>query len=385
MTASASGRLAINRLKARKPVDGAAVDRFLSRHAVPIVEGTRCTFAFRGEVDEVWLVQRILGLPDRMPFRRLRDTDLWYLVLELPEGSRIEYQIEIRQGDRYERFNDPRNPEVSHSPMGSSSVCFAHGYSTPDWTRHDPEARPGELTNLVVPSRALRRDCDVTLYLPARFHRTGSYPLLVVHDGGDFLAYAGAKVVLDNLIHRLEIAEMVVAFVHPQDRLIEYANSTGHARYLTHELVPQLEVSLPLSGARSGRGLLGSSFGGIAALSAAYRSPETYGRLAVLSGSFVFTDIDVDHGGGPAFDPVVKFVNRYRAKPRHVADRVFQSCGIYEPLIGPNRSMLPSFESTGMDVRYVEARDGHSWEAWRDRLRDALSYLYPGPQKLVYE
>ena len=29
-----------------------------------------------------------------------------------------------------------------------------------------------------------------------------------------------------------------------------------------------------------------------------------------------------DLGGGPVFDPVVKFVNRYRARPRRIADRI---------------------------------------------------------------
>jgi len=38
-----------------------------------------------------------------------------------------------------------------------------------------------------------------------------------------------------------------------------------------------------------------------------------------------------------------------------------------------------------MTVRYEEARDGHSWENWRDRLRDGLSWIFPGPQKLFYE
>jgi enterochelin esterase-like enzyme len=178
---------------------------------------------------------------------------------------------------------------------------------------------------------------------------------------------------------------MIVAFVHPGERLTEYANSTAHSRYVTGELLPQLEVSLPLAGRRSGRCLLGSSFGAVAALSTAYRSPDTYGQLALMSGSFVFTDIGTDHGGGPVFDPVVAFVNRFRARPRRVADRLFVSCGVYEPLITRNRSMVPTFEAAGMEVRYVEARDGHSWENWRDRLREALTYLYPGPQKLVYE
>ena len=380
-----SRKLAITRLRERRPRDPAVIDRFLARQAVPIVEGARCTFLYRGEADEVRLVHRTVGLPDPIALRRLRGTDLWYVVIELPEGSRFEYQLEVTRGGQRERNNDPLNPLLSHSPVGSSSVCYAHGYEVPEWTRPDPDARPGSLIDLVVPSRALRRDCPVTVYLPARFRRTARYPLLVVHDGSDYLGYAAAKTVLDNLIHRLDVAETVVAFVSPGDRLTEYANSAAHARYLTAELVPRLEAELPLAGTRQGRCLMGASFGAVASLSTAYRSPRFYGSLLLQSGSFVFTDIGHDHGGGQVFEPVVKFVNRYRAAPRRVADRVFVSCGVYEPLIVRNRSMVPTFEAAGMAVRYVEARDGHSWENWRDRLREGLSWIFPGPQKFYYE
>jgi enterochelin esterase-like enzyme len=380
-----SSKLAINRLRDRKPLDAAAVDRFLRRQEVPIIEGPRCTFLYRGEADEVFLIHRIFGLPDHLPLRRLHGTDLWFLVLELPSGSRVEYQLEVARGGRRERINDPLNPRLAHSPVGSSSVCYAYGHEIPDWTVFDPEARAGSLVDMVVPSRALRRDGRVTLYLPARFRRTARYPLLIVHDGGDYLRYASAKTVLDNLIHRLDVAEIVGAFVYPGDRLTEYANSAAHARYLTAELLPRLEAEFPLAGRPSGRCLMGASFGAVAALSAAYRYPEAYGSLLLQSGSFVFTDIGHDHGGGPAFEPVVRFVNRYRAAPRRVADRAFVSCGVYEPLIVPNRSMVPVFEAAGMMVRYVEARDGHSWENWRDRLQEGLSWIFPGQQKFVYE
>jgi enterochelin esterase-like enzyme len=377
-------KLAINRLRER-PQDAASVDRFLARHEVPIVEGARCTFLYRGEADEVYVVHRTFGLPDHLALRRLRGTDLWSAVLELPEGSRVEYQLEVVRGGHRERFNDPLNPRLAHSPVGSSSVCYAHGHVVPDWTQFDPEARPGTLTDLMVPSRALRRDCPVTLYRPARFRRDGQYPLLIVHDGGDYLQYAAAKTVLDNLIHRLDVAELVAAFVYPGDRLAEYANSAAHARFLTAELVPRLEAELPLAGTPSARCLMGASFGAVAALATAYRYPDVYGSLLVESGSFVFTDIGTDHGGGPPFEPVVRFMNRYRAAPRRVADRMFVSCGMYEPLIVPNRSMVPVFEAAGMAVRYTEARDGHSWENWRDQLRDGLSWIFPGPQKYFYE
>jgi enterochelin esterase family protein len=297
----------------------------------------------------------------------------------------VEYQFELRRGDHWERFNDPANPRVARSPMGSSSVCFSSGYEVPDWTAYDPEARPGELHQLTLHSQAQRRDNRVDIYLPARFRTSVRYPLLIVHDGGDFLEYAGMKTVLDNLIHRLDMAETIVAFTHPGDRLKEYPNSGPHARWIARELIGELESRLPLVSQPSGRCLMGSSFGAVASLSTAVRYPGTFGSLLLQSGSFVFTDVGEDHGGGPAFDPVVKFMNRYRARPTRVADRLFISCGVFEPLIVPNRSMLPVFTDTGMRVNYVESRDGHNWESWRDRLRDGLSWIFPGDAMYVYE
>lgn len=379
-------KLAINRLRQRRGLDKAAIDRFLARRDVPIVEGLRCTFLWRGEADEVRVRHRVVGLPDPLQLRRIGDTDLWYVVIELPENSRVEYQFElVAAGETTSFINDPLNPRVAQSPMGSSSVCYGSGYRVPDWTQPDPEARPGELVDLPIRSLALRRTTTVSVYLPARFRRTVSYPLLIVHDGEDYLRYAAAKTVLDNLIHRLDMADVVAAFIRPGNRLVEYANSAAHARFVAAELVPALEAELPLTGTARSRCLMGSSFGGIASMSTAVRYPEMFGSLLLESTSFVFTDIGDDHGGGPAFDPVVKFVNRYRSHPTRVADRIFMSCGVYEPLSVGNRSMVSTLQSAGMELRYVEARDGHNWENWRDRLQEGLSWIFPGPQKFVYE
>ena len=388
-------RLAINRLRLRldrlvgegRPV-GDTLDRFFARHQVPVVEGRRVTFAVRVAADGlegVWLRHRVNGLPGDLALRRVSGTDLWYVVVELPAESRVEYQFEARRHGEWQRFNDPANPRVARSPMGSSSVAFGEGYRVPDWTQPDPEARPGELVEWTVPSQAQRRDNRVTVYLPARYTPTARYPLLVVHDGGDFLEYAAMRTVLDNLIHRLDMAPTVVAFTHPGNRLVEYPNSAAHARWLVGELIPALEARLSLVEAASGRALMGASFGAVASLAVARRHPETFGALLLQSGSFVFTDIGADHGEGPDFDPVVTFVNRYRARPVRVADRLFVSCGVYEDLIVQNRSMLPVWGEAGMEVRYVESRDGHNWESWRDRLRDGLCWIFPGEQLFVYE
>ncbi|HKJ12772.1 MAG TPA: alpha/beta hydrolase-fold protein [Ornithinimicrobium sp.] len=378
-------KLAINRLRERGDVDEAAIDEFLGSNTVPIIEGAHCTFVFRGDADAVHVMHRIVNQPQRVPMKRLGRTSLWWVTIELPEGSRVEYQISTQVGQDTAQFNDPLNPHIAHSPVGSSSVCQASGYETPDWVFHDPDARPGDIHTVELESKALRRRTESRVYLPARYRSSSAYPLLVVHDGDDYLNYAAMKTVLDNLIHRLDMAETIVVFTNPGDRLTEYPNSAAHARHLESELLPHLNERLPLIDRPQARCLMGASFGAVASLSAAYRKRDLAGSLLLQSGSFVFTDIGDDHGGGEAFDPVVKFMNRYRAAPRMVAPRMFMSCGVYEPLIVHNRSMVPVFESTGATVRYVEARDGHSWENWRDRLRDGLSWIFPGPQKYVYE
>jgi len=360
------------------------IDAFIANHTFPIVEGTSVTFVYRGPADTVKLKHWIFGLPSSQSFHRLPQTDLWYLTVELPEGSRIEYKFEIIRGKHGRWIEDPLNGNSARDPYGANSVCYCEGYSIPDWTQHDPLARPGKLVERSFYSAAYGAQKPVKLYIPARFRMNGRYPLLLVHDGSDYLRYAGMKTVLDNLVHRLEIPGMLVAFLDPDNRLEEYADHEAQARFLTEELVPALEKEFPLIGDRAGRGMMGASFGAVAAFSTAFHKPDFFGRLLLQSGSFAFSDIG-GHDRGTVFDPVASFINAYRDEPIQIATKVFISCGTYESLIYENRSLIPLLQSTGMEVRYVEARDGHNWENWRDRLREGLSWLYPGPLWMVYE
>ncbi len=360
------------------------IDAFIESHEFPIVEGSYTTFVYRGPAEAVFLGHWIYGLPSSQQFKHVVGTDLWYLVMELPPDSRIEYKLQRTHHGKLEWLLDPLNPHKASDPFGENSVCHTAGYEIPEWAQPDPEARPGTLKEMVFDSNALGSARKVVLYLPARFRTTRRYPLLVVHDGPEYLKYSGMKTVLDNLIYRLEIPGMIVALTHPEKRLTEYANHQPHARYLTEELVPFLESELPLLKQPRHRGLMGASFGAVASLATAWRYPGFYGRLLLQSGSFAFSDIG-EHQRGPAFDPVVEFMNAFREKPKSVSEKVFISCGTYEANIYENRSLVPFLQKTGMELRYVEARDGHNWENWRDRMREGLSWLFPGPLWMVYE
>ena len=362
----------------------AEIDAFIGSTEFPLVDGSDVTFVYRGIADAVYLRCWISGLDTAQPFQKLNGSDLWAATIELPRGSRIEYKFEVVTGDSRQLIVDPLNDVLAHDPFGANSVCQGSGYVRPRWTEPNPDARAGVLDTLSIESAAFKEPRNINVYIPARYRRNRRYPLLIAHDGPDYLKFAALQTVLDNLIHALEIPPLIVALTQSPDRLREYAGDDRHASFLATELLPAMSDRFPLIPEAHARGLLGASFGGVASLHAAWKYPGTFGRLLLQSGSYAFSDIG-RHQRGAVFDPVVRFMNAFREEPGRPTERIYMSCGIYESLIYENRSLVPRLQAQGIDVRFEEARDAHNWENWRDRLRNGLSWLYPGPVWMVYE
>jgi enterochelin esterase-like enzyme len=360
------------------------VDHFVRQNTFPIVEGNHVTFVYVGEAHHVELRHWVYGLPSNIPLNRAGESELWSLTLELPEGSRIEYKFGVTRNGHETWEHDSLNVLIAHDPFGGNSVVQCRGYAVPNWTRQDKQSPAGSIERMEIVSESFGDSRGVGVYLPANFRVNRRYRLLVVHDGDDYLEYSRLRFVLDNLIARLEIPSLIVALTNPIERLVEYPNDPRHARHIVEELIPELERRYPLIRAAAGRCLMGASFGAVASLSTAWRYPGTFDRLLLQSGSFAFTDIG-RHNRNSAFDPVVEFVNEFRQAPGQTARQIFVSCGVYESLIYENRSLVPFLQHQGMQVKYVESRDGHNWENWRDRLRDGLSWLFPGPLWVTYE
>lgn len=375
---------ALRKLFRKGSPTAAEIGAFVAATEFPLVDGRDVTFVWRGSAEQVFLRCWISGFNTAQPLQSLNGTDLWATTIDLPPGSRIEYKFEVVAAGQRHLVVDPLNPVLAHDPFGANSVCQGSGYERPSWTLPDPEARRGGLQKIALDSRAFGERREVGLYLPARFRRNRRYPLLVVHDGHDYLRYADLHTVLDNLIHYLEIPPLIVALTQSPDRLREYAADTQHAAFIADDLLPHLAANYPLLDDRASRAIMGASFGAVASLHTAWRAPELFGCLLLQSGSFAFSDIG-RHNRGPVFDPVARFMNAFREDPGSLSGKVYLSCGIYESLIYENRSLLPRLQAQGLDVRFEEARDAHNWENWRDRLRSGLSWLFPGPLWMVYE
>ena len=227
-----------------------------------------------------------------------------------PRARGSNYQLEVRRGDHVECINDPLNPKLSYSPVGTLvGVLRARlPHARLDRARPGRPARRAHRASWCR-SRALRRDCPVTLYLPARFRRTVDLPaagrarrrrLPAVRRGQDRARQPDPPPRRRRARRRVRAARATGSSSTP--------NSPAHARFLTREL----------RAAPGGRAAAGRPAAPAAACSApasarsppsraAYRAPDVYGALVLMSGSFVFTDIaGADHGGGPVFDPVVE-------------------------------------------------------------------------------
>lgn len=371
-------QLLMRRVERPAHIDAAALDaRAAAGDPFPIVESDAVVFAFHGPVTSVSLDHYGVGLPDDLHFEQVGDTHWWTLALHAPHEARLEYKLWVTDSYGRRLVEDPLNPTVAVHAFGSNSVLEADGYETPWWAVADAEVPAGKLLDYYIDSAALDRRVTASVYHPHDFDGLGAtkYPLLVVHDGSDYLNFAAAATALDNLIHRGEIPPTVGVFVNPADRLVEYADDPRHAAMIVDELLPELAVDVPLSDDVRARCLMGASFGAIAALSIAHRRPGQFGRLVLQSGSFAGAGRNCWPRPEPLWDPVKRFVGDFLTRTEPVAQKVFVSCGVFESLICENRAMVPFLKGNGAAVRFAQHLDGHNWECWRDSLGIGLPWV----------
>ena len=362
----------------------ARCQEWVAERGWPVVVGNHALFVFQGAADQVHLQHWVYGLPSRFPLQPIPHTEWWYLELELPEYSRIEYKIAVSRGGHEEWILDPRNARRAHDPFGANSVVQMTGYVEPAWSFPVAAATAGTWETWSLDSQVFGDSREIRVYLPPRYRPNRRHRLLLLHDGDDYLKYSRLAAVLDNLTTAREIPPLVVGLLNPRDRLREYAADRQHARFVVEEVLPEIERRYPVIAEPGARCLGGASFGAVASLATAWYYPQTFDMLMLQSGSFAFTDIGRHHRG-PVFDPVVAFMNQFRRQIGRPTRRAYLSCGVYEGLIYENRSLVPQLQGAGWEVLYEEARDGHNWENWRDRLRPALTWLFPVPLWFYYD
>ncbi|MGF7176922.1 enterochelin esterase [Azospirillum doebereinerae] len=353
------------------------------------------TFLVRGAKRNV----RILGGPssDHEALERLGGSDVWFKSFMVPDTTRLSYQIapdipefpgtcrECREAILAQTQVDPlnRHPWPAEAPdrfNQHSLVALPAAPPQPGVGVHG--APQGRLIAERFRSERLGNEREVAVYTPAGFDPGNPETiLLLMFDGQEYRTRMPVPAILDALVAEGRLPPVVGVFIANPDaaaRARELPGNPAFAAMLAEELLPWVAERTGLTPRADRTVLAGSSYGGLAAATAALAHPERFGNALSISGSFWWH---------PDASP--------RERPEHVAGlvargerlpvRFFLGAGLFEygrdgevGILESSRHLRDVLEAKDYDVTYREYAAGHDYYAWQGVLGDGLLALFGG-------
>ncbi|WP_419897334.1 alpha/beta hydrolase-fold protein [Roseomonas sp. USHLN139] len=397
-----SPRLQALRQALRDGADAASeMTRFwaeIARQGAPLIEkradgqGAWVSFLWRGAATRN---VRLSGGPSRdlPPLARMPGTDLWFLTVAVPPGTRLTYQLAPDVPELPEEAEawrgavpataqaDPLNPhpwwpaDPRRDRYTSSSVLELEDAPASPWLARRPGVAEGQVWRRRFTSPTLGNTRLLALYSPAAAAQA-PLPLLVMFDGDAYLDIVPTPTILDNLIAAGEIPPVAALFVGngPGDaRDRELPPNPRFAAALVEEMLPWARAQLRLTENPAQVVIGGASYGGIAAAFAAFRHPEVFGNVLSQSGSY---------GWSPEGAPPEWLIEHYASSAR-LPLRFYLEAGSFErgrpgrvSLVDSNRHMAMVLRARGYPLTHREWASGHDYIAWRATLALGLQTLF---------
>jgi len=349
-------------------------------------------FAFRSPAERVFLAGDMNGWsPSAQPLEKLAGADLHVLELAVVDGARLDYKLVV---GGTEWTLDPWNPKTMTGGYGPNSELRTPAYVAPAEVEPGPSTVKGSWDELTLESRALGGPRSAFVWSSAPAGATGPLPVLYLLDGTDYRDFAKAHVVAGNLVGAGRLPPVVLVFVPPVDRRAEYDDDRSaqtqvklgadeprsrpavgvapmHAaftRYLVDELVPAVAARWRVRKDAAGRGVMGASLGGFAALSVTARRPGVFGRCGAQS---------TGGGDGGGFEALLADLGRLPAGSVrvHLDGGTFETAFHGFDLLSLTRRLRTEL-SRRQVVQVREVPEGHSWGSWRARLAEALTFFW---------
>lgn len=377
--------------------------REVTRRGTPLVEPLEpgralMTFLVRGARHNV----RLLGGPtsNHENLERLGTSDVWFKSFIVPTSTRLSYQIapdvpdfpgtcrECREAILAQLRSDPLNhrswPADAPDPYNQFSLVElpdAPPQPGIDEAYSAKAAPAGRLVTARFDSRTLGNAREVAVYLPPGVDaKAAGTVLLLLFDGPDYLGpRAPVPLMLDRLTGDGRLPPTMAVFIgnpNAEARARELPANPDFAAMLADELLPWLTERTGVRPRPGRTALAGSSYGGLAAVTAALARPERFGNALSISGSFWWHPADA-----PTDRP--EYVAKRVASRERRPVRLFLSAGLFESTIDGEIGILESsrhlrdvMEAKGYNVTYRDYAAGHDYFAWRGALGDGLLALF---------
>ncbi len=251
-------------------------------------------------------------------------------------------------------------------------------------------------------SRFLKPRRTVEIFLPIGYYGpdTARYPVLYLNDGQDSESLDLAAT-LERLQEEGSAAPMVVVAIHATgERIREYGtagvpNAQGqgdravqYEQFFLTELMPFIQSRYRVLTGPPATSIAGWSLGGLSAFDMAWRNPDRFGAVGVMSGSFWWRTND----RSPELKQASRIMHRrVRDTPGRPALRMWFETGVRdESADRDGDGVIDSIQDTedlveeilrkgylaGRDVIHVTMPGGHDLATWRGALPEMLRWLY---------
>lgn len=338
----------------------AIVDSFMT--AVPSVpfteQDTLACFLYRG----TWNSVSVPGDANNWQInsfwmKKLSGTDLWYFSRVFEPDARLDYKF-VLDGTTW--VMDPRNPKQVSGGFGPNSELQMPKYVPAPEIKYYPFIAHGTLRDTTIYSTALGAARAIKIYTPPGYGSatTNVYPVVVFHDGRDYISLGQANNVLDYLIAERRIPPTIGVFVPPVNRDEEYVGTqkNSYAAFIANELIPVIDAQYKTNRSPAGRATVGVSNGANISLVIGFKYPELFGGVGSFSGAIASATYDL-----------------VAASTR--APRIYVDAGTYEGNIEMAKDLAQVLDAKGFPYRKKEWHEGHSWGNWRAHLGIALEYF----------
>ncbi len=341
----------------------AKADSFMNAgHAFPYIEtDTLVAFVYQGNGQTVAVAGDATAWNPNMNLEQITGTDFWYHQTDYEADARLDYKF-VKNGATW--LLDPLNPWTCTGGYGPNSELRMPACSIPPEIAYYPAIPHGTLHDTLFHSTNLGNSRTVKIYLPAGYDTTTKdYPVILFHDGLEFITLGEAPKILDYLIAHQEIVPVIAIFVPPVNRTQEYAGSQKEPfrKFIIEELMPVYDAKYRIETAPRKRAMIGASNGGNISLYISMKNPESFGRIAAQS-SNVQTEISNTFQGSDKLDL-----------------ELYLDIGKYDipTLIPLVANLVTILEAKEYDFQHFIFNEGHSYCNWRDHLRLPLVQFFP--------
>ncbi len=276
---------------------------------------------------------------------------------------------------------DPRNPKTSESNENTWSLVYVPGA---DWL--DTQDVPhGAVCEVTYWSSVLKRFRRLHVYTPPGYESSESrYPIFyLLHgafDSDDSWSSVGrAGFILDNLIAAGKAKPMVVVMPHGHTGPFRFGMPLGgefESEFIT-DIMPQMEKRYRVYTDRPHRAIAGLSMGGAHTLNIGIPHLDRFAYLGVYS-SGIF-GIAGGPGGnqpqGPSFEEKHQAILD-DAKLKEGLKLFWFATGKDDFLVATSRATVEMFKKHQFNVVYKETDGAHTWDNWRDYLRQFAPQLF---------